>query len=79
MHVEGLHNTACQQHCSVFLQSDIQPACAVRQGVSFIQDGSQAVDVVKPRTPGYPFLPLAFSLLYLLHRDFSAASPVCPP
>ena len=35
----------------------------MRQGVSFIQDGPQAVEIVKPRTPGYAFLPLAISLL----------------
>ncbi len=45
------------------LQIDTQPASAVRQGVSFIQDGSEAAEVVKPRTPGYPFAPLTFSLL----------------
>ena len=58
-----MDSTAYQQHCSVFLQSDTQPASAMRQGVFFIQDGSQAVEVVKPRTPGYPLQPLAFSLL----------------
>ncbi|KAL0031101.1 hypothetical protein WJX77_003837 [Trebouxia sp. C0004] len=38
---------------SLFDKNDTQSACAVRLGLSFTKDGSQAVEVVKPRTPGH--------------------------
>ena len=58
--VKNLTINTKQQCITGNMQSGVRPTSASRPGVSFVETGlqqaSQSLEVVKPRTPGYPTL-----------------------